>query len=111
MSALVMVSSVCVILCLTGVPVRMEKGRICNCWIQYALSRLFHDWVQRMEDEDFDRPMMNHGVHQMQMAPLLPLAGNFLCFMMAVTCVITGVQKIFFNSVHPSYTAQNGPKY
>lgn len=49
--------------------------------------------------------------HQVQMASLLPLAGNSLCSMMAVTKAITGVQKYYVNSMHPSYTAQNVPKY
>ena len=44
--------------------------------------------------------------------PPLPLAGSSLwcIFMMAVTQIITGVHKYFFNSMHPSYTAQKTPK-
>lgn len=51
--------------------------------------------------------MVNHGDHQMQM---LPLADNPPCFFMVITHLTAGVCKYFFNSMQPSYIAQNAPK-
>lgn len=59
-------------------------------------------------DKGFTRPMENHGDHHIQMSPL---ADNPLCFIMVITHVTAVICKYFFNSMQPSYRAQNAPKF